>query len=109
MPRGGAAWRIPQSLIDRVEVAGLAAVAVDQLLSDCCACAVSSGTARGAQIERPLVTAKAFSTLDVLSNGHAILGVGVCHVEGEFEVLGRSHRRWGWQVAARSSVRLPPR
>ena len=38
----------------------------------------------------PLVTAKAFSTLDVLSGGRAILGVGAGHVEREFELLGAS-------------------
>ena len=36
----------------------------------------------------PLVTAKAFMTLDELSGGRAVLGVGVGHVEGEFELLG---------------------
>jgi probable F420-dependent oxidoreductase len=36
----------------------------------------------------PLVTAKAFATLDELSGGRAILGVGAGHVEKEFEVLG---------------------
>ena len=36
----------------------------------------------------PLVTAKAFSTLDLLSGGRAILGVGIGHVEGEFDLLG---------------------
>jgi probable F420-dependent oxidoreductase len=36
----------------------------------------------------PLVVAKQFSTLDLLSGGRAILGVGVGHVEGEFEILG---------------------
>ena len=36
----------------------------------------------------PLVTAKAFSTLDLLSGGRAILGVGAGHVEGEFAALG---------------------
>jgi probable F420-dependent oxidoreductase len=35
----------------------------------------------------PLVTAKSFMTLDHLSGGRAILGVGAGHVEGEFEVL----------------------
>jgi probable F420-dependent oxidoreductase len=36
----------------------------------------------------PLVTAKAFMTLDVLSGGRAILGVGAGHAEGEFVALG---------------------
>ena len=36
----------------------------------------------------PLVTAKSFMTLDHLSGGRVILGVGAGHVEGEFEVLG---------------------
>ncbi len=36
----------------------------------------------------PLVTAKAFSTLDELSGGRAILGIGAGHVEEEFDALG---------------------
>lgn len=36
----------------------------------------------------PLATAKAFATIDALSGGRAILGVGAGHVEEEFEVLG---------------------
>src|SRR3546814_5025007 len=36
----------------------------------------------------PLVVAKAWATLDVLSGGRAVLGVGAGHVEGEFEALG---------------------
>jgi probable F420-dependent oxidoreductase len=36
----------------------------------------------------PLLTAKAFSTLDALSGGRVILGVGAGHVQAEFEVLG---------------------
>jgi probable F420-dependent oxidoreductase len=35
----------------------------------------------------PLVTAKSFSTLDVLSGGRVILGVGAGHAVGEFEAL----------------------
>lgn len=36
----------------------------------------------------PLVVAKGFLTLDALSGGRAVLGVGAGHVEGEFELLG---------------------
>jgi probable F420-dependent oxidoreductase len=36
----------------------------------------------------PLVTAKSFMTLDELSGGRAILGVGTGHVEPEFDLLG---------------------
>ncbi|MEZ5178699.1 MAG: TIGR03619 family F420-dependent LLM class oxidoreductase [Acidimicrobiales bacterium] len=36
----------------------------------------------------PLAVAKAFSTLDVVSGGRVIMGVGAGHVAGEFEVLG---------------------
>jgi probable F420-dependent oxidoreductase len=38
--------------------------------------------------QHPLQTAKAFMTLDALSNGRVILGVGAGHVEGEFDALG---------------------
>ncbi len=36
----------------------------------------------------PLMAAKAWATLDALSGGRAILGVGAGHVEGEFASLG---------------------
>jgi probable F420-dependent oxidoreductase len=41
-----------------------------------------------AAYEHPLVTAKQFATLDRLSNGRTIVGIGAGHVEGEFEALG---------------------
>src|SRR3954447_7006879 len=36
----------------------------------------------------PLVSAKSFATLDVVSSGRAIVGVGAGHVEKEFTALG---------------------
>jgi alkanesulfonate monooxygenase SsuD/methylene tetrahydromethanopterin reductase-like flavin-dependent oxidoreductase (luciferase family) len=36
----------------------------------------------------PLVSAKSFATLDLLSGGRVIVGLGVGHVEKEFEALG---------------------
>ncbi|MGH9050432.1 MAG: TIGR03619 family F420-dependent LLM class oxidoreductase [Acidimicrobiia bacterium] len=41
-----------------------------------------------APYRRPLDTAKTFATLDALSGGRVILGVGAGHVEGEFDALG---------------------
>lgn len=41
-----------------------------------------------AAYRHPLLTAKAFSTLDHLSGGRTILGVGAGHVAGEFAALG---------------------
>jgi probable F420-dependent oxidoreductase len=43
-----------------------------------------------AAYRHPLETAKAFGTLDHLSGGRVILGVGAGHVEGEFAALGVS-------------------
>lgn len=43
----------------------------------------------------PLVTAKAWATLDAISKGRAILGVGAGHVEAEFELLGVDFARRG--------------
>ncbi len=41
-----------------------------------------------AAYRHPLTTAKAFSTIDHLSGGRVILGVGAGHVEAEFDALG---------------------
>jgi probable F420-dependent oxidoreductase len=43
-----------------------------------------------AAYRHPLQTAKAFATIDALSDGRAILGVGAGHVEEEFDALGVS-------------------
>ncbi len=43
----------------------------------------------------PLMAAKAFLTLDELSGGRAILGVGAGHVEAEFDLLGVSFAERG--------------
>jgi probable F420-dependent oxidoreductase len=43
----------------------------------------------------PLVTAKQWLTLDALSGGRTVLGVGAGHVQGEFEALGIDFHRRG--------------
>lgn len=43
----------------------------------------------------PLSVAKSFATLDLLSGGRAIAGVGIGHVEGEFATLGVDFRTRG--------------
>ena len=48
-----------------------------------------------ASYRHPLLTAKSFGTLDRLSGGRAILGVGAGHVEAEFEALGVDFDRRG--------------
>jgi len=48
-----------------------------------------------AAYRHPLQTAKAFMTLDALSGGRVILGVGAGHLEGEFGTLGVDYRRRG--------------
>lgn len=48
-----------------------------------------------AAYRHPLQTAKHFGTLDHLSGGRAILGVGAGHVQGEFEALGVDFHRRG--------------
>jgi probable F420-dependent oxidoreductase len=48
-----------------------------------------------APYRHPLVTAKAFATLDALSGGRVILGVGAGHVEAEFAALGADFSRRG--------------
>jgi probable F420-dependent oxidoreductase len=41
-----------------------------------------------AAYQHPLQAAKAFATLDALSGGRTIFGIGAGHVEGEFDALG---------------------
>ena len=45
-----------------------------------------------ASYRHPLVTAKAIATLDSLSGGRVIVGVGVGYLQGEFEAIGADHR-----------------
>lgn len=46
-------------------------------------------------LRHPLLTAKQYATLDHLSGGRLILGVGAGHVREEFEVLGVDFERRG--------------
>ncbi|WP_406352991.1 LLM class F420-dependent oxidoreductase [Streptomyces sp. NBC_00658] len=46
-------------------------------------------------LRHPLITAKQYATLDHLSGGRLILGVGAGHVQEEFEVLGVDFERRG--------------
>ncbi|MFG2532337.1 TIGR03619 family F420-dependent LLM class oxidoreductase [Streptomyces sp. NPDC048516] len=48
-----------------------------------------------AGLKHPLVTAKQYATLDRLSGGRLILGVGAGHVPEEFDVLGADFERRG--------------
>jgi probable F420-dependent oxidoreductase len=48
-----------------------------------------------APYRHPLITAKAFATLDALSGGRVILGLGAGHLEAEFAALGVDFRRRG--------------
>jgi len=51
-----------------------------------------------AAYRHPLVAAKSFMTLDHLSGGRVILGVGAGHVESEFDALGLDFRTRGAQL-----------
>lgn len=46
-------------------------------------------------LKHPLVTAKQYATLDHLSGGRLVLGVGAGHVQEEFEALGADFARRG--------------
>jgi probable F420-dependent oxidoreductase len=57
-----------------------------------------------AAYQPPLTVSKAFATLDRLSNGRMILGIGAGHVEGEFDALGVSFAARGKATDAALSV-----
>lgn len=60
-----------------------------------------------APYRHPLMTAKAFATIDALSGGRAILGVGAGHLQGEFEALGVDFKKRGKLIdEALDAVRL---
>jgi probable F420-dependent oxidoreductase len=46
-------------------------------------------------LRHPLVTARAFTTLDILSRGRAILGIGVGWMEEEFDFVGEDFKTRG--------------
>jgi probable F420-dependent oxidoreductase len=48
-----------------------------------------------APYRHPLASAKSFATLDALSGGRVIVGVGAGHLQGEFETLGIDFRARG--------------
>ncbi|MDF9813746.1 putative F420-dependent oxidoreductase [Streptomyces sp. SPB162] len=48
-----------------------------------------------AGLRHPLITAKAYATLDHLSGGRLILGVGAGHVQEEFDAVGADFARRG--------------
>jgi alkanesulfonate monooxygenase SsuD/methylene tetrahydromethanopterin reductase-like flavin-dependent oxidoreductase (luciferase family) len=52
----------------------------------------------------PRVAAKEFATLDYLSGGRAIVGIGAGHVQAEFEALGVDHARRGKLVEEKLPV-----
>ena len=43
----------------------------------------------------PVQVARTYATLDYLTGGRAIVGIGAGHVEAEFDVLGDDHARRG--------------
>ena len=62
---------------------------------------------RRAAYQHPLATAKAFATLDRLSGGRSIVGIGAGHVEGEFDALDVSFKGRG-ALADRALDRRSP-
>ena len=52
----------------------------------------------------PLMTAKAFATLDALTGGRVVLGVGAGHLQSEFELLGADFEGRGPAVEAAIEV-----
>jgi probable F420-dependent oxidoreductase len=80
IPGGAAAEQLSTTWYDTVATLGFLAAATSQVR-------LVAGVYVPA-LRHPLLTAKAFATLDRLSGGRVVIGVGAGHLEAEFAALG---------------------